>query len=174
MTRSLPIVGIALRLACVASVVAGVTPVLAQAIPAYPVKPVSLVVPFPPGGATDAAARLVAGELTQALGQNVVVENLAGASGSIAAQKVVRAAPDGYTLLMGTINDVVLAPAVNPSVTYTYRQLTPIGLVGVTSFVLVSTPTLPAKPEPRDAFARYVADEDAKYRQTAAGLVGTQ
>lgn len=110
----------------------------------YPAKPISLVVPFPAGGATDAAARLVATHLAQALGQPVAVENVSGASGAIAAQKVVRAAPDGYTLLAGTINDVVLAPIVNPSAAYKHQDLAPIGEIGVTPFVLVANPKLAA------------------------------
>lgn len=110
----------------------------------YPAKPISLVVPFPAGGATDAAARLVATHIGQALGQSIAVENVSGASGSIAAQKVVRAAPDGYTLLAGTINDVVLAPIVIPGAAYKYQDLAPIAEIGVTPFVLVANPKVPA------------------------------
>ncbi len=111
---------------------------------AYPSKPVNLVVPFPPGGATDAAARLVATHLGQALGQTVVVDNVAGASGAIAAQKVIRSAADGYTLLAGTINEVVLAPITNPGTAYRHQDLAPIGEIGVTPFVLVANPKVPA------------------------------
>jgi tripartite-type tricarboxylate transporter receptor subunit TctC len=115
--------------------------VMAQA---YPTKPISLVVPFPAGGATDAAARLVATHLGRALGQPIVVDNVAGASGAIAAQKVVRAPSDGYTLLAGTINEVVLAPIGNPGTSYKYQDLAPIGKIGVTPFVLVANPKVPA------------------------------
>ncbi|MES2245523.1 MAG: tripartite tricarboxylate transporter substrate binding protein [Pseudomonadota bacterium] len=110
----------------------------------YPTKPISLVVPFPAGGSTDAAARLVATHLAQILSQPVTVENVSGASGAIAAQRVVRAAPDGYTLLAGTINDVVLAPLVNPKSAYKHQDLAPIGEIGVTPFVLVANPKVAA------------------------------
>lgn len=108
-------------------------------------RPVTLVVPFPPGGATDTATRLVATHLGQVLGQTVIVENVAGASGAIAAQKVVRAQPDGHTLLAGTVNEVVLVPAVNPGTPYRYQDLAPIGQIGVTPFVLVANPRVPAR-----------------------------
>lgn len=111
---------------------------------AYPSRPISLIVPFPAGGATDAAARLVAVHMAQALGQPVTVENVSGASGAIAAQKVVRAPADGYTLLAGTINDVVLAPIVNPGTAYKHQDLAPIGEIGVTPFVLVANPKVAA------------------------------
>ncbi|MEJ8815581.1 tripartite tricarboxylate transporter substrate binding protein [Variovorax ureilyticus] len=131
-----------LRLAAAICAVA-LAPGLAAA-QAFPAKPISLVVPFPAGGATDAAARLVATHLGQALGQSVVVDNVAGASGAIAAQKVVRSTPDGYTLLAGTINEVVLAPIVNPGTGYKHQDLAPIGEIGVTPFVLVANPKVPA------------------------------
>ncbi|MET4577446.1 Bug family tripartite tricarboxylate transporter substrate binding protein [Ottowia thiooxydans] len=111
----------------------------------YPSKPISMVVPFPAGGATDAAARLVATHLGQVLGQPIAVDNVAGAGGAIAAQKTLRSAPDGYTILAGTVNDVVLAPITNPSAGYTFDNFTPIGAIGSTAFVMVANPKLPAQ-----------------------------
>lgn len=111
----------------------------------YPSKPISMVVPFPAGGATDAAARLVATHLGQALGQTIAVDNVGGAGGAIAAQKAMRSAPDGYTLLAGTVNDVVLAPITNPGAGYTFDNFTPIGGIGSTAFVMVANPKLPAQ-----------------------------
>lgn len=128
-----------MALLCAAAVAPG-----AANAQAYPTRPINLVVPFPAGGATDAAARLVATHMARALGQPMTVENVSGASGAIAAQKVVRAQADGYTLLAGTINDVVLAPIVNPGTAYLHQDLVPIGEIGVTPFVLVANPKVAA------------------------------
>ncbi|MGN6456149.1 MAG: tripartite tricarboxylate transporter substrate-binding protein, partial [Achromobacter mucicolens] len=74
-------------------------PVAAVAADAYPAKPITMVVPYPPGGPTDIVARLVAAEMSKTIGQNIVVDNKPGASGMIGADLVARAAPDGYTFL---------------------------------------------------------------------------
>jgi len=84
--------------AAVLAVLAGVTGALAQT---YPSRPITLVVPFPPGGSTDAAARIMAERMRVPLGQPVVIENIGGAGGSIAVGRVARAAPDGYTFDIG-------------------------------------------------------------------------
>jgi tripartite-type tricarboxylate transporter receptor subunit TctC len=85
---------------------------LAQA-PAWPNKPVKIVVPFAPGGNTDSIARIMAERLTQTLGQSFVVENKVGAGGGIAAEFVAKAAPDGYTLLMAAMPVMAILPAIN-------------------------------------------------------------
>ncbi|MGJ7485684.1 Bug family tripartite tricarboxylate transporter substrate binding protein [Variovorax sp. LT2P21] len=125
-------------------VVAGAQDLAAQ-VATYPNKSITMVVPYPAGGATDAAARLIANHLGKALGQPVVIENLAGASGAIAAQKVVRSSPDGYTLLAGTINEVVLAPIFAPGTPYKHQDLAAVGPIGVTPFVLVANPKMAAR-----------------------------
>ncbi len=121
-------------------------PTLAEAEPAYPSKPITLVAAFAPGGATDTAARLISKELAIELGQPVVVDNRAGAGGAIGASSVAKAAPDGYTLLLGTGSEMVVLPAVKASPPYdTLKDFTPISEIGTVTFVLVAHPSVPAK-----------------------------
>ena len=110
----------------------------------YPSRPIKLIVPFPPGGATDIVGRLVAQRLQEALGQPVVVENKAGAGSNIGSEQVAKAAPDGYTLLLGTI-----ANATNMSIyknmSYdTLRDFAPVTQTMAAPSVLVVTNALPA------------------------------
>lgn len=114
----------------------------AAAQPAYPDKPITLVVPNAAGGAADNLARSIAEELTKRLGQTVIVENTGGASGAIGAQRVLRSAPDGYTLLFGTTSDMVVTPIANRAAGYGVRDFTPIAKVGVTPMTLVARPGL--------------------------------
>src|ERR1700741_3747746 len=78
----------------------------------YPSKPIRLIVPFPPGGGTDAVSRLVAQELAKSTGWTVVIENKAGAGGMIGLQEAARARNDGYDIVMGQVDNMVIAPAV--------------------------------------------------------------
>jgi tripartite-type tricarboxylate transporter receptor subunit TctC len=113
---------------------------------AYPTKPVRMIVGFPPGGGTDILARIVAQKLSDAWGQQIVVENRPGASATIGANAVARSAPDGYTLLMGQLTSNAIAPALYPKLPYdALRDLVPITLVGTSPNVLVVNPAVPAK-----------------------------
>ncbi len=122
----------------------------------YPSKAIALLVGYPPGGSTDLVARTVAPKLAEALGQPVVIENLGGAGGALAAQKLVNATPDGYTLLLGANNEVVIAKLVNKAVRYEpQKDLLPIGLIGSQPMVLVGRPNLgPKTPEELIAYAK--------------------
>jgi tripartite-type tricarboxylate transporter receptor subunit TctC len=108
----------------------------------YPSKPVRWIVPFPPGGATDIIARIVAQKMTESWGQPVIVENRAGAAGAIGSDAVAKSAPDGYTILMGTTSTHAVGPAINPKLPYnTLTDFTPITLVATFPNVLVGHPS---------------------------------
>ena len=112
----------------------------------FPSKPLRLIVPFAPGGSTDIFARLIAERAQAPLGQPVVVENRAGAAGNIGANEVVRAAPDGYTLLMATTGVMAINNALYRNMTYdAAKDLEPVIYVASITNVLIVPPDLPAK-----------------------------
>ena len=112
----------------------------------YPEKPIRLLVPAAPGGGADFVARILGVKLTEALGQTVVVENRAGASGTIAADNAAKSAADGYTLLMGQSTSVVIAPHLYKKLGYdTLRDLAPVTLVAQVPNILVVHPSVPAR-----------------------------
>jgi len=111
----------------------------------YPSKPIRLVVPFTPGGSTDILARAVAQELTKAWGQAVIVDNVPGAGGAIGAEKVAKAAPDGYTLLMGHIGTLAVNPSLYPTLPYDpITSFAPVAWVARVPNVLVVHPSVKA------------------------------
>ena len=111
----------------------------------FPDKPVTLVVPYPPGGATDTIARIVAKGMTQRLGQTVVVDNKAGAGTAIGAGAVAHAAPDGYTLLISSNTTFTVNPALKAKLPYdAQKSFESIGLIGNSPLVLLAQPSLPA------------------------------
>jgi tripartite-type tricarboxylate transporter receptor subunit TctC len=111
----------------------------------WPTKPIRFIVPFPPGSATDTIARVVAQKLSEALGQQVVIDNRAGASGSIGAEMTARAAPDGYTLVLGTTSTHAVAASVNRNLSYDpVRDFSPISLIGRSPYVVAVHPALAA------------------------------
>jgi tripartite-type tricarboxylate transporter receptor subunit TctC len=111
----------------------------------YPTKPIRLVVPFPPGGATDILARDVAQKLTEAWGQSVIVDNRPGAGGNIGSELVAKSAPDGYTLEMGTVGTHAINASLYAKMPYDHvKDFTPVILVAGVPNVLVVNPALPA------------------------------
>ena len=118
----------------------------ALAADAYPDKPIRLIVPYPPGGATDVIGRVLAQELTGALGQTVVVENRAGAAGNIGADQVAKAPADGYTLLMGALTSHSINAALyRGRVTYDVeKSFAPVSIVGTVPLVFVVNPSVQA------------------------------
>jgi tripartite-type tricarboxylate transporter receptor subunit TctC len=114
--------------------------------PAYPTKPIRLVVPFTPGGSTDILARTIGQKLTEAWGQPVVIDNVPGAGGSIGADKVAKAPADGYTLLMGHIGTLAITPSIYPQLPYDpIKSFAPVAWVARVPNVLAIHPSLPVK-----------------------------
>ncbi|MGZ8203935.1 MAG: Bug family tripartite tricarboxylate transporter substrate binding protein [Burkholderiales bacterium] len=117
-------------------------PALAQS---YPSKPIRVIVHFPPGGPTDLVARALGQKLTEAWGQQVVIDNRPGANGIVGVEAVVRAQPDGYTLLFATGGSMSISPAVTTKLPYNvFTDLAPISLVVINPQILVLHPSLPA------------------------------
>jgi len=125
-----------------ATAAAFATPALAQA--PWPNRPIRLIVPFPPGAANDTLGRAMADQLAPRLGQPVVVENRGGAGGTIGSEAVARAAPDGYTLLLGHIGTLAVNAAMYPNLTYSpVRDFAPVAMIATTPNVLVVHPRQP-------------------------------
>ena len=133
----------ALIAAALAAALAGAIPAKAQD---YPTRPITLIVPYTPGGGNDAMARVVADKMSVALGQQIVIENRGGAGGSIATRQVARAAPDGYTLGLGGTGTLAIDPTLYPNVGYDPRKdFAPVGLIATSALVVLVNPSLPAK-----------------------------
>jgi tripartite-type tricarboxylate transporter receptor subunit TctC len=112
--------------------------------PAFPSKPITMIVPFPPGGPTDLVARVLAQKLGEQMGQSILVDNRGGANGNIGAQLVAKATADGYTILYNT-SSITLSPALYKSVSYdVQKDFAPVALVAVVPLALVVHPSIPA------------------------------
>ena len=156
-------------LLCVAMLAGAVQPAAAQDPAAYPTKPIRVIVPFAPGGATDLAMRMVQPGMSQVLGQQIVIDNRGGAAGNIGVEMAARAAPDGYTLLFGNVGTT----AINPSF---YRDLAvvperdfiPISIAAETAGILVASNKFP--PNSVKEMIDYVKARPGKINYGAAGV----
>ena len=143
---------------------------LAQA--GYPARPIRLVVGYAPGGSVDMAARIFADMLARSLNATVVVDNVSGAAGVVGAQRVVNAAPDGYTLLVGSSNELAATKLVNPAQKYDPLQdLTPIGLLATAPVLWVAGPHVPART--LEEFLALVKNHPGKYSYGSSGVGST-
>src|SRR5918912_881423 len=125
--------------------IAALLTIAASAHAQYPVKPVRLIVPFPPGGGTDAMARVLAPKLGEALGQQVVIDNRGGAGATIGTEIAAKSPPDGYTLLLMTVTNAV-GMGLYPNLKYDLvRDFAPVTRVATTPHVIVVHPSVPAK-----------------------------
>ena len=142
-----------LRLSIAVIAVAGILCAQVHAQPAstgsrqaWPAKPLRLIVPFPAGGGSDIVGRILAQRLSEQLKQQVVVDNRAGAGGSIGTEAAVRSAPDGYTLVLASTSEIAVNPALYSRLGYdTERDLAPLAMVAVTPIVVVVHPALPVQ-----------------------------
>ena len=127
----------------------------------FPAKPLRLIVPFPPGGGSDTMGRIVALKLGERLAQQVIVDNRAGAGGSIGTEAAVRSAPDGYTMVLASTSEIAINPALYSKLTYdTVRDLAPVAMVAATPMVIIVHPSLPVKTV-KDLIALARANPDA-------------
>jgi tripartite-type tricarboxylate transporter receptor subunit TctC len=125
------------------ALVAGVVPARAQD---YPSRPITVIVPFPAGGASDVVARIVTNQMAKILGQSIVVENIGGAGGTIGSARVAAAAPDGYTLLAAAMGSHVAAPVLTPNVKYDpVADFVPVGITAHSPAVVIARKDFPAK-----------------------------
>jgi tripartite-type tricarboxylate transporter receptor subunit TctC len=137
----------------------------------YPNRPVKVIVPWPPGQATDIAARVVAEKLQGVLGQPFVVENRPGAGGSLGTDVVVKSAPDGYTILAASSGPVSIMPNLQGTPYNPLRDLAPVSLICATPFALVANPSFPAK-DAKD-FVAMVKANPGKYTFASSGTGAT-
>lgn len=138
----------------------------------YPTRPVRLVVGFEAGGNTDTVARVVGQKLAERLGQPVVIENKTGASGTIGTAEAARAAPDGYTLTMGTTTTHAIAPAAYSKLPYDpIADFEPIAMVAIAPYMLVVHPSFPAKD--LKEFVSVVKAQPGKFNYGSAGQATT-
>lgn len=143
----------------------GTSPVQAQ--PAFPSRPITMIVPFPPGGPTDLVARVIAQEMSDSMGQPVIIDNRGGANGNIGAMLVVKAAADGHTVLYNT-SSIALSPALYKSLSYDVkRDLAPVALTAVVPLALVVSPSVPA-----DTVKEFVAYAKANPGKLSYGSAG--
>jgi tripartite-type tricarboxylate transporter receptor subunit TctC len=138
----------------------------------YPTRPITVIVPFAPGGGTDVPTRIVGEHMSRTLGQQIVVQNVAGAGGTIGSTRVMRADPDGYTILMGQMGTHAAAVALYPNLAYKPEvDFEPIGMVSSYASVVVARKDFP--PKDLKEFVTYVKANFAKLNMSHAGVGST-
>jgi len=134
----------------------------------YPIRPIRLVIPFAPGGNTDSIARIVAQRLSEAFGQQFVVENRPGAGGAIAAEAVARSPADGYTLFVAALPQIAVVPAMIKTSYDPVKDFVPISIVGTNPFALIVHPRIPANTLAE--FVDYVRRQPDKLAYVSPGV----
>jgi putative tricarboxylic transport membrane protein len=112
----------------------------------YPTRSITVIVPFPAGGASDVVARIISNQMSKILGQPYIIENVSGAGGTVGSERVAAAAPDGYTLLAAAMGSHVAAPVLTPNVKYDpVVDFVPIGITAHSPAVVIARKDFPAK-----------------------------
>jgi tripartite-type tricarboxylate transporter receptor subunit TctC len=157
------------RMALVCGLALGALPLTAPAAAAdFPSRPITLVIPFPPGGATDVNGRVIAQRLGKELGQPVIIENRAGAGTVVGASYVSKAAPDGYTLLISSGSTFTVNPAIRATLPYDpVKSFDPIGIAGRVALILLANSEVPVQTVKQ--FVDYVKASPGKYSYGSFG-----
>jgi tripartite-type tricarboxylate transporter receptor subunit TctC len=145
---------------------ASVAPVRAQD---YPSRSITVIVPFPPGGASDVVARIVTNEMSKTLGQSIIIENVSGAGGTLGSARAAAAAPDGYTLLAAAMGSHVAAPVLTPNVKYDpVADFVPIGITAHSPAVIIARKDFPARD--LKEFIAVLRQQDGAVKQAHGGI----
>jgi hypothetical protein len=148
------------------AVIAGAAPARAEN---YPSRPITVIVPFPAGGASDVVARIVTNQMALILGQSIIVENVGGAGGTIGSARVAAAAPDGYTLLAAAMGSHVAAPVLMPNAKYNpLTDFAPIGITAHAPAVVIARKDFPA--QDLKEFVAALRQQDGAVKQAHGGI----
>jgi tripartite-type tricarboxylate transporter receptor subunit TctC len=163
-------IGVWTAIILVIAVVAGIAPARAQnSTQDYPSRAITVIVPFPAGGASDVVARIVTNQMSQILGQTIIVENVGGAGGTIGSARAAAAAPDGYTLLAAAMGSHVAAPVLTPNVKYNpLADFVPIGITAHSPAVVIARKDFPAKD--LKEFVAVLRQEGGAVKQAHGGI----
>jgi tripartite-type tricarboxylate transporter receptor subunit TctC len=158
-----------MKLTCAVALIGFSTMPLVAHAQSYPGRAITVIVPFPAGGPSDVVARIVTERMSRTLGQQMVIENVGGAGGTLGSARVAAAQPDGYTLLAGSMGSHVAAPVLTPNVKYdSERDFEPIGLTAHAPAVIVARKDFPA--ENVNEFLTYLKENGDKVKQAHGGV----
>jgi tripartite-type tricarboxylate transporter receptor subunit TctC len=161
-----PSIGVCPAVVLAAVVAAGVAPVRAQD---YPSRSITVIVPFPAGGASDVVARIVGNQMSKTLGQSIIIENVGGAGGTIGSARAAAAAPDGYTLLAAAMGSHVAAPVLTPNIKYDpLADFVPIGITAHSPAVVIARKDFPA--QDLKEFIAVLRQQGGAVRQAHGGI----
>jgi len=161
-----PTIGISVAIVIAIALVAGVVPMRAQD---YPTRSITVIVPFPAGGASDVVARIISNQMSKILGQPFIIENVSGAGGTVGSARAAAAAPDGYTLLAAAMGSHVAAPVLTPNVKYDpLVDFVPIGITAHSPAVVIARKDFPA--QDLKEFVAVLRQQGGALRQAHGGI----